>query len=231
MSKTKRQVAILGTATSTVEQAPAAGGDWEVWVCSSWFEGKIEAYDRFYEVHSRRAIEMEGCDTFLQWLREKEKPVYVTDDLGLPNQVMLPRKDIEARVPGRGFYTSTISLMLAHALYEHQVEKKLIDKIGIWGVDMSTDHEYGHQKAGCLHFMAVAQMVGIELVLPIGSELHKVPPSYPNDSPAHLEVTRLLEGVEATKKKVEEAQRLLHDDLTRADAQIAALRMLLRTVV
>ena len=47
--------------------------------------------------------------------------------------------------------------------------------IGMWGVDMSATEEYGYQRAGCHYFIQKAREAGIEIVVPLESDLLAAP--------------------------------------------------------
>lgn len=171
---------MLGTATTTLSQAPVNDTSWEIWACSPWMQGRVlprsegvPGFDKFFEIHWDRQLYQSERDVFLPWLRECGKPVYVFEDLKIPTQVIYPKKRLEDQ-HGTAFFTSQVAWMLALAIDERPAQ------IGIWGVDMSDDSEYGAQKYGCLHFMALARLLGIDLVLPKESELLKVPAPYPD---------------------------------------------------
>jgi hypothetical protein len=173
-----RKVAVLGTATTTLEFAPVNDPSWEIWACSPWFQGRlpprsdgVPGFDRFFEIHRENQFYPSEREVFLPWLRECGKPVYVFDDLKISTQVFYPKKEMEAK-HGIAFFTSQISWMLALAIEEMPA------KIGIWGVDMA--EEYSEQKNGCLHFIALARLLGISIELPSDSELLKVPLPYPD---------------------------------------------------
>ncbi len=177
----QRKVAILGTALSTVELAPVQDLSWELWACSPFFTNKLPRFTRFYEIHWQNQFFAEERQHYFPWMSGFKEPIIVFDDLKLPNQVFYPRREVEAHFVASQFaFTSTIAWMLAHAVYEHVVEKNTIHELGVWGVDMSTEGEYASQKPGCLHFIALAAMAQIPVVIPAASELTKIPAPYPD---------------------------------------------------
>lgn len=215
----KKKVAVLGTATSTLDQAPVLDDSWEVWACSSGMQGKLNprgddgahGFDRFFEIHWREQFCPQEKANFLPWLGQCGKPVYTFDELGLANQVLYPRAAIEAQ-HGSAFLTSTIAWMLALAI-DHRP-----DAIGIWGVDMADDTEYAHQKAGCLHFIALARLFGINIHIPAASELHRVPAPYPDRYAG--ETARVL------RSHLDQAET----DLKDVEAELARLRLARRSI-
>ena len=52
------------------------------------------------------------------------------------------------------------------------------DEIGLFGVDMAANEEYGYQRAGCQHFLLVAADLGIKVIVPPESDLLRPMPIY-----------------------------------------------------
>ena len=224
---------MLGTATSTIEQAPINDPSWEIWACSPWMQGKlpprskdVPGFDVFFEIHWNNQFYPSERETFLPWLRECGKPVYVFDDLEIPSQVFYPKKRLEEE-HGSNFFSSTIAWMLALAIDERPA------KIGIWGVDMADETEYAHQKQGCLHFIALARLLGIDVELPSGSELLRIPAAYP-DRYATVAAQTLLKKrseLEAQLKDIQSNIALYKDAESYTRGQLELVKTLQRTLV
>jgi hypothetical protein len=229
--KATRKVAVLGTATTTLQFAPVNDPSWEIWACSPWMQGRVPprskdtpGFDRFFEIHWKNQFYPSEHETFLPWLRECGKPVYVFEDLGIPTQVMYPKKEMEA-LHGVAFFTSQIAWMLALAIEERPA------RIGIWGVDM--EEEYSEQKQGCLHFMALARLLGIDIELPSDSLLAKVPLPYP-DRYATKEAMTLLkkrEQIEAQLKDIQSNIALYKDAESYSRGQLELVKSLEQILV
>lgn len=203
-----KKIAILGTATTTLECAPVNDPSWEIWACSPWMQGKLHprsettgGFDRFFEVHPLSQFAPCEVTDFIPWMAKCGKPVHVFHDLGLPNQVFCEKEKIEAQ-HGSAFLTSTIAWMLAIAIEERPAQ------IGIWGVDMADGTEYAYQKQGCLHFIALARLLGIDIVLPSESELRHVPAAYPDRYATDIAI-RLTKKIEKTRAELAEIERNL----------------------
>jgi hypothetical protein len=232
MTSTKK-IAVLGTSISTLEQAPVSDPSWEIWACSPWMQGRmtprsegIPGFDKFFEIHWDNQFYDSERETFLPWLRECGKPVYVFEDLEIPTQVIYPKKRMEDQ-HGRAFFTSTIAWMLALAIDERPAQ------IGIWGVDMAGDSEYGGQKFGCLHFIALARLLGIEVVIPKASELLKVSAPYPDRYATEAAIT-LRNQRELIEKQLAEINRnlgLYKDAEAYTRGQLELIKTLERTLV
>lgn len=69
-------------------------------------------------------------------------------------------------------FASTLSWMLAYAIMQGPEE------IGLWGVDMAANEEYGIQKDGCLSLIHLAKLLGIKITVPLQSDLLRPVPLY-----------------------------------------------------
>ena len=232
MTSTKK-IAVLGTSISTLEQAPVNDPLWEIWACSPWMQGRmaprsegVPGFDKFFEIHWGNQFYQSEHDVFLPWLRECGKPVYVFEDLEIPTQVIYPKKRMEDQ-HGVAFFTSTIAWMLALAIDERPAE------IGIWGVDMAGDSEYGGQKFGCLHFIALARLLGINVVIPKASELLKAPAPYPDRyaTEAAITIRNTRELIAKQLSEIQSSLTLCKEAEAYARGQADLIKTLERTLV
>lgn len=184
----------------------------------------VPGFDRFFEIHWENQFYQSERDIFLPWLRECGKPVYVFEDLQIPTQVIYPKKQMED-LHTKAFFTSQISWMLALAIEERPAT------IGIWGVDMAD--EYSEQKQGCLHFIALARLLGINIELPSDSLLLKIPLPYP-DRYATKEAMTLLkkrEKLEAELKDIQSSIALYKDAESFTRGQLELVKSLEQILV
>ena len=183
------KVAILGTIPYHKMLAPFDEPEWDIWVCSPGNSGGvIPRVTRWYELHG--VVDLKGtenrewCPGYFNWLKSQAFPVYMQEpnDL-LPQAKVFPIKDWLTRFEmlGRIAATSSISLMIGHAIMEGATE------IGVFGVNMEADEEqYGNQKSGCLIMLAIARGLGIATNVPLESCLGQMPPVY-----GYAEATRM----------------------------------------
>jgi hypothetical protein len=88
-----------------------------------------------------------------------------------------PMKTIDKKFNAKGFFSNTISYMLAYAVHIHTKVDKLgrlyvhdgFRKIWIYGVDMLTKDEYELEKGGIEYWIGYAQGLGIEVEVSPGS--------------------------------------------------------------
>lgn len=161
------KIALLG-ASPSCSLAPYDDPSWEIWACSDGTVGvprcelRFELHD-FDFMRSEPRFQTKNLDDYLDYLRATS--VYLqAARADFPFSMTYP-KDEMVRKHGPYFFTSSIAWMMALA-----IERKP-DVIGLWGVDMATDEEYAHQRAGCHYFIEMAKRAGIQIVVPDGCKL------------------------------------------------------------
>ena len=125
-----RQVAIVGLAPSTHDDAPYEAPDWEVRGLP-WDEERWPYFDRLFDIHPleciRKATPSFYRDGYEERLRELENPLYMQEDyVDIPNAIEYPLSEVSNLVGD--YYNSSIAYMLALAIFEEY------DKIGIWAL-------------------------------------------------------------------------------------------------
>lgn len=185
-----RPIAIVGSAPSTRHHTPGnddkvfqvpsphvLGGhgsiflpEWEVWAVGT--VDQLERWDVFFDLHDFNTYGPE-YKAYLKWISEQTKPIVVArPDPRVRNAIIYPLDQVIRRF--RTFFgTSTVAWMMALAI----VMKA--PKIGIFGIDMGDTVEYRAQRAGCKAFWLIAEALGIEVVIPPGSDLLYEPVPYP----------------------------------------------------
>ena len=174
------QVAVVGLAPSTHDDAPYEDPDWEVWGLP-WDEERWPYFDRLFDIHPLECIRdatpsfyRYGYEDRLKEIRHLYMQQAYTD---IPNAIEYPLKEVSALVGD--YYNSSIAYMLALAIYEK------VDRIGIWGVDMAAQGEPGHaneyrdERPNCEYLLGFAKAKGIEIYLPDECPLLKFGGSFP----------------------------------------------------
>jgi len=201
-----KKVAIVGCSQSKM-LAPFGDEEFEIWGVNNLYP-HIPRATRWFEIHN---IEKKGDDyyrredikfrgqvvkTYLEkmgrWCQERNCPVYMQQVWDIvPTSVQYPLGDI-LNVFG-GYFTNTVSYMLALAIYEQ------FEEIHVYGVDMAVDTEYHHQRPSCEYFLGVAVGRGIKVYIPAEADLLK---------------TRFLYGFEEAKKTAwEKKQDIIHQTM------------------
>ncbi|HEB27351.1 MAG TPA: hypothetical protein ENI05_06190, partial [Porticoccus sp.] len=170
-------IAILGSAPSSILLAPFDDPTWSIWGTSPscWAQLQGRRTDVWFEVHNYRPYPP-GQSTapgtkpwfspeFNQWLREHKGTVFMTEGHpDIPGCVQYPFKEMIAK-HGEYHFGSSVPEMLALAI------EQMPKSIGLFGVDMAAGEEWAYQRPACQHFIGVAHALGIEIVLPPESDL------------------------------------------------------------
>ena len=159
---------------------------------------------------------------YIQWMAQQplvwmERPVPE-----IPGSRALPVEDL-VRKFGSAWFTSSLAWMLAMSICDILEARKARaeeaakaraqpgyveptntvapepDTIGLWGVDMAATEEYGYQRAGCQHFVLLADSLGINVSIPPESDLLRPMPLYGINESSHWHIKntarlRELEG-------------------------------------
>ena len=216
--KPTKKIAILGTAPSSWKKAPFHDESWEVWGLTLLYK-EVPRWDRWFELHSVEMLEKTFAApeymAYVKWMSEQEKPIFTFKESELlPNTIIYP-KDEMVNMFGKFFFTSSIAWMLALAIYElqqHDGPKQL----GIWGVDMSQQQEYDHQRKECQHFLTLARHFGIEVHLPPESDLNRSGPMYPWEdpkTPLRLKMEAREEELNERVNRADQTMRQTNDEL------------------
>lgn len=199
------KIALIGSSPSSIRQAPffdksyAQFGqgkvpayppsqfieeDWEIWGCSPGAFGVTPRATRWFEVHRWEPGQAWFSPEYCQFLRTFRGPVYTGAPVPeITNHVVYPIKEVEAEFSSY-FLTSSLSLMMAIAIMEIESLRKNpghdhnSDVIGMWGVDMAANEEYGYQRPGCHFFILEALRRGIGVYIPPESDLMRPMPVY-----------------------------------------------------
>lgn len=128
--------------------------------------------DIFFEIHAFDLMARDPSLTgFLSWLIKHPK-VYLQKENDLfPSAVAYPKEEMVAKY-GPYFFTSSLAYMWALALEEKPTH------IGMWGVDMTATEEYGYQRAGCHYFIQKARDLGVQVIVPVESDILAPTPQY-----------------------------------------------------
>ena len=209
MSVAPKRIAIVGTAVTTLHQAPYNDPSWEVWGLNALYTFPGVRWDRWFELHSREHLAGWLDGRHWKWLTEQQpgKPLYMRETYPeCPAAVAFPVERLLVAFPSR-YYTNTVSYMIALAMLEGATE------IGVWGVDMATSTEYGSQRPSCEFWLGLAMGAGIRVTLPKATDLLQAGHLYAlEDPPAWM--AKLKAQERAAAQKAAELEALI-DDKTR----------------
>lgn len=164
------KVALVGSAPASCRLAPYQDPSWQIWGCSPGLYGVAGRVNEWFELHLWEPGAPWFSPEYCQWLKalpEKGAKLWTGAQIGdLPGSEVYPFDAVQAEFdPHDWFPSSTLYWMMARAI------KVGATKIGFWGVDMAAGEEYEMQRAG-LHFLAyIAAARGIEVGIPMESDL------------------------------------------------------------
>lgn len=202
------KIAILGSAPSSLGLAPFGDTSWKIWGCSPGVFPQCPRADAWFEVHrweppvigvAAKQVPWFSPE-YVTWMAMRDPracPVWMADTVPqIPASRRLPWEDLVSKY-GSCFFTSSIAWMIACAIDNILEARGVIksaateqtpfvsnsqddepDMIGLWGVDMAANEEYGYQRAGCQHFLLMAAELGIQIQVPPESDLLRPMPLY-----------------------------------------------------
>jgi hypothetical protein len=176
-----KKIALLGSAPSSIRLAPFSDPSWLIWGCSPGAYPHVPKADLWFEIHKWEPHQPWFHKDYVSWMAALKCPVLMIEPVAeIPNSIPYPKDHILRYVYGQitgldgktnpahfdpNSFGSSLSWMLALAITE------MPDEIGLWGVDMAANEEYGPQKDGCLSLIQVARNLGIKVTTPPESDL------------------------------------------------------------
>jgi hypothetical protein len=213
-------VAVVGFAEGHLHEAPFDEPDWELWGINRLHTVdavKQKQFHRWFQIHDLEKFHGEDSE-HLEFLKQFNGPVYLRpQDVGkypIPNAVPFPADQLVRQFGG--YFNNTISWLIAYAI-AHKPKK-----LGVYGVDMAQDHilnaEYSVQRPSCEYFLGLAQGLGIELHMPVGSDLLKSTHLYGFEDASAFTSKALSRLQEVGQRKEQAKQQMMQ-----LDAQIQQL--------
>lgn len=177
-----RKIAILGFG-GTVKDCPWQDESWELWGMNGFWraaepdfgiKAPEERYTLWFDLHTleyTRAYGKEAGfgDAQERWLeREHPFPIFMLDEYQqFPSVQRFPVEDVIATL-GRDYFTSTVAYAITYALCLPDVAE-----IGLWGIDLVHDTEYGDQRPCAEYWIARGEAMGIRFTIHERSALMK----------------------------------------------------------
>lgn len=159
-------VAIVGFSDTSRDLAPWGDETWEKWICNRLgVQPGITIWDRHFDPHpwvwTVQHFTPELAAEYEAFLKKDWGParvLYHPDALG-PNSVAFPVEEC-IKFSGRSYFTNVIAYQIIYAA--HLGAKR----IGLWGIDLRTDTEYGYERPNVEWALGFAEGRGIEIVFP-----------------------------------------------------------------
>lgn len=152
------KIAIVGTASTSVDDAPWKDESWQIWSLGRNSES-CPRFNQWFELHTKDVlIAAKALDNRLPFLKACGNRLIVGHKWDeLPEAQMYPWAAI---IHLFGTYlTSSLAEMLALAITQNPTE------IGMWGVDMVCPDEYAHQRSCCEYLLGIAKGKGIKITI------------------------------------------------------------------
>lgn len=191
------KIAICGTGAG-FEKAPF-NTDWEVWGLPGHYNTGAK-FDEVYEIHSAQTLmELRYPVDKQEWMR-CVSVIHPTLAGVFPEARVI---DFEGLINKYGrIFSSSLAWMLAEA-----IEKKP-KEIAIYGVTMSSEGEYAHQKPSCAYLIGWAKALGIKVTTQKENALLSVPFQY-----GYEEIPDLIKDMRDKKK-------IIRNEIARADNEV-----------
>lgn len=222
----RKKVAIVGFASSSRLKAPYGDQAWEVWGENQLYRF-IPRATRWFEIHPHEGpysylADMVPNTDYPKWMRELPIPLYmVSQKPEFPQSITYPMQqlidefglaDMRPDAKKKGYFHSSVDYMIALAISEG------FEEIGVWGIDMTHDTEWGYQKPSGSFWLGVARGRGIKVTVPVESALLK------NDGYAYgydpLPQNTMLHHLDARHAALQEHRIKLVTELTAVDGSI-----------
>ena len=161
-----------------------ADHSWEIWGCSPGFWAIMERADVWFETHRWEPGKPWFSPEYVSFLQHFRCAVFTGGQVPeIQNHQVYPIERVEAEFSAY-FLHSSLSLMVAMAIMKIEDYRKAHPDepddhlIGLWGVDMAANEEYGDQRSGCHFFILEAMRRGIKVYVPPESCLLRPKPVY-----------------------------------------------------
>jgi hypothetical protein len=158
----KDTVAIIGSHPATSREFDFDRTDCDIWIFNEALNTDwCKRADGVFQIHKPviwRSATNRNDPKHYQWLQEQtDSIIYMIDQYDdVPKSERYPLMEIMAAFPtAKKYFTSSVSYAIALAIY------KGYDVIEIYGVEMETGTEYGHQRTGVAYWCGFAEGRGI----------------------------------------------------------------------
>lgn len=203
------KVAIVGTGAGW-QDAPYKCPDWQIWVLCGHYSVATK-FDRVYELHNAEAVKkgLESLPTDeakkkFDWMKENVSVCHPSLKTTYPDARVI---DFEGLINEYGpYFTSSVSWMIAEAIDEGATD------IGLWGITMSSQNEYSHQKPSASYLLGWARAKGIRIHLSKACELMSAPFIY-----GYEEAPDWIKSLQDRKKRAKQLMDKHHNQLKESE--------------
>ena len=157
-----KTVAIIGSHPKTRSEFDFERTDCDVWVFNEAMKEEwCKRADAVFQMHQPeiwRTTANRNDPKHYEWLQRQDNPtIYMQDQYDdVPCSKRYPLTEIKAAYP-RAYFTSSVSYAIALAIYLEY------EHIEVYGVEMETNTEYGHQRTAVAYWVGIAEGMGIKV--------------------------------------------------------------------
>lgn len=177
-NKTKKEKVIIVGFAPSWQEVPWQEDveNTEIWCLNEFYKVAKQIPNfrctRWFEIHDLNSPS-KNTPEHIKFLQQCPVPLYLQksrDDI--PNGIEFPFFEIikwmgDKNYKGARYFSNSVSYLIMFAAFSG------FKHISIYGVDMSTDGEYFHQKASAEYMIGLCEGMGIEIYIPPASELLK----------------------------------------------------------
>lgn len=165
----ERKVCLVGFARPSRNETPWDDESYEFWGCNEGYVLPFPKIDRWFQIHpfvSFSRSDNQNDPKHFEWL-QKEHPfdIYMQRKYQfVPSSVGYPIDELDMMF-NRKYFRSSFDFMIAMALAEGYTT------IGMYGFDMASGTEYGHQRPSAEYWLGRAEGMGVTIEMPLRSNL------------------------------------------------------------
>jgi hypothetical protein len=165
-TRTVRKIALFGSHSSSLADAPWDDPSWEAWGHASSRAWYLRAMDRYFDLHcpACRTPDRRGKALYGKWLSRNTVPIYMQRRYPeIPASVAYPKGRILAEFSyahRRRYFANHVAWMIALAITEG------VTHIGLFGVNYSAQSEYATQRGSAEYWLGQLDGRGINVILP-----------------------------------------------------------------
>lgn len=209
-----KKVAILGSASTSVDLAPYDNPEFEFWGLA--WRADLKKKTRVFDMHVIDAGRAKIPQNYHEFLVKHDVPVFLVEEHPkVPKSVNYPideviafLSEVDAGGHAQGdYFVSSVAYMIALAMYEGYGE------IHLYGIDLIDDDEYAYQRPNTEYLIGLARGLGHKVYIPNQSALLKYTHRYgyeKNLGEGIITISVLNHRIQKYKERMERAMAEAH---------------------
>lgn len=164
-ARTERKIALCGSHSSSLTDAPWTDPSWEFWGHASsraWYQRHM---DRYFDLHPKACWSRGGKkNSYPRWLAKNTVPIFMQERYSeVPASVKYPKGRILAEFSyahRRDYFCNHAAWMIALALTEG------VTHIALYGINYGAESEYRTQRGSAEYWLGQLDGRGVKVILP-----------------------------------------------------------------